>query len=190
MIKTCERCGKEFDGQFNRKYCSDECFKAHRREDRLRRYRENVEAEREQARQRYYGRHEPKPPRIKACEHCGAEFEAKSTAKYCPACRSIKHQEAVERYRAANPEKVKEFSRRWREQNRERYNELHRNWRAGNRTETPARPVTDTREYKRRYYAANREKIRDQARQRYEQQRLKRERQRLIAKLFARRQRS
>lgn len=192
MIKTCERCGKEFDGQFNRKYCSDECFKAHRREDRLRRYRENAEAEREQARQRYYGRHEPKPPRIKACELCGIEFEAKTTAKYCPACRKLKATEASKRYRAANPEKVRANARRWREQNRARYNERQRNWRAANRNETPAREVADTRErereYKRRYRETHREEIREYARQYYELQRLKLERQRIIEKLFARRQ--
>lgn len=193
MIKTCARCGKEFDSYHGAKYCSDECRREVRNEEHRRYYHANIEESRAKALRRYHTRYPKKAPRIKACEKCGSEFEAKTNAKYCLKCRKIKNLEATRRYQAAHPEKVKAAQRRWALRNRARCNELQRSWREANRREEPARREDSReheREYKRRYREANRERIREYDRQRYEQQRLKRERQRIIEKLFARRNRS
>ena len=186
MTKTCQRCGTQFDGHHSAKYCV-ECRRLARNEGKRRRYHANIEAERAKALQRYHARFDPRPPRIKACQRCGAEFEPKSNAKYCLACRKVKNLEAVKRYRATHAEQVKATGRRWRQQNREHCNELQRKWREVNRPDTPARRQRDPereREYKRRYYAAHREEILADQRQRYEQKRLKLERQRTLAKFL------
>ena len=187
MIKTCARCGHEFDGNHNAKYCSDECRLEVRNEGRRRRYQANIEVARAKSLQRYHARFDQRPPRIKTCEVCGTEFEAKTNAKYCPACRKVKNLEAVKRWRATHSDKVKEARRHWQQQNREHCNELQRKWREVNQPETPARRQRDPereREYKRRYYAAHREEILADQHQRYEQKRLKLERQRTLAKFL------
>ena len=188
MIKTCARCGHEFGAHHNAKYCSDECRREVKNENRRRRYHENIEVNRAEAKRRYRDRYVKKSPRIKPCETCGQPFEAKTNAKHCPTCRKIKNREAVDRYRAANPEKVKASRRRWVEQNRAHYNEQQRQWRQAHRREVPAREVTDQherqREYRRHYYETHREEILAAQRQRYEQERLRKQRQQTLAKFL------
>lgn len=210
MIKKCARCGSEFDGYHSAKYCSPECRKASRLEGRRRRYHANIKIERAKSVRRYHIRCSGKAPLIKSCEKCGGEFEAKTNAKYCPKCRKVKNLEAVRRYQAAHPEKVKAARRRWREQNRSRrlegarHNQPYKSHppriklceKCGSEFETKTNAKycptcgNNEREYKRRYREEHREQIREYDRQRYEQQRLKRERQRIIEKLFARRKRT
>ena len=60
------------------------------------------------------------------------------------------------KWRAANPEKVKEASRKWRAANPEKYKEYLRKWRAAN--------PEKTKEYQRKYTLANPEKNKEASR--------------------------
>ena len=171
MIKNCERCGEPYETTVPHlaRYCP-KCRRIVRNETRQRRYHNNIEFERERARLRYHHNALPSPPRIKNCALCGQEFEAKTCAKYCPTCRKEKKRELARIRR-------KEFY----EQHREQINERQRRYRAEHREQI--------NEYQRRYRAQHIEQIRERERQHRQQERLRKERQKLIARYFAWRKR-
>lgn len=67
MIRTCRRCGREFDGYCNALYCTD-CGLERKREIGCETFRRN---------------YQPKPPRVCKCAICGKEFETQKRALYC-----------------------------------------------------------------------------------------------------------
>lgn len=91
MIRTCRRCGTEFDGYCNALYCAD-C---------------GLERKREIGRETYRRNYQPKPPRVCKCAICGKEFETQKRALYCsPKCaaqarkaqrqkRCLEHRDAI-----------------------------------------------------------------------------------------------
>ena len=70
---------------------------------------------------------------IKPCARCGNDFDAKTCAKYCPACRDAAHREVriecQKRWNAANPEVVKQIQKRYREAHKQQLNEYSRRYR-------------------------------------------------------------
>lgn len=119
MIKTCERCGNDFEvtpNNFKRaKYCAD-CRKIVQREQ-LKQYKQRktspvicqrcgktiVEREHNrQSKERVKQRAKPKPvakaeytprPKICTCRHCHGKFTSINRTTVCPECKRIKHEE-------------------------------------------------------------------------------------------------
>ena len=89
---------------------------------------------------------------IKPCARCGHDFDAKTCAKYCPACRDAAHREVriecQKRWNAANPEAVKQMQKRNYESHKQQRNEYSRRYQESHRQQC--------NEYSRRY----REKLR------------------------------
>lgn len=69
-IKQCSYCGKEFEhNRSNRKYCSEDCYKAVKNEKRKEYYKKS----------KYKSK-----SKIKQCIHCGKTFEfTHANQKYC-----------------------------------------------------------------------------------------------------------
>jgi len=66
---------------------------------------------------------------IKACEICGAAFEARGSAKVCSdKCRREKERERKRRYREENREKEAKRHRRYYEENPEKVRERKRRY--------------------------------------------------------------
>lgn len=106
MIKQCARCGTNFDGRGNVKYCS-----ACRPEV----YREKQKRARD--------RHRAKDPALIkhetpcTCVRCNKEFTGHWNSKYCDDCKVIvgREQHAANslRYRQRHPEKVKPYQNQY-----------------------------------------------------------------------------
>ena len=95
-LETCRTCGKEFESEHGRKYCSEECRKTAQKE----------QWRRGNAR-RYAGISGQTEKRI--CAVCGEEFDGNGVQKYC----------STECYEKATGERRKEYFPRWYQENKE-----------------------------------------------------------------------
>lgn len=65
MLKTCERCGNEFEGRWNQKYCKD-C--------RVEAYRESRNLRRRRARQKKHSKESHLIEHVKAAKAAGMSY--------------------------------------------------------------------------------------------------------------------
>ena len=98
----------------------------------------------------------------RVCRKCGQEKPLSEFAKdktrtlgHSYICKQCKYEQS-RNWRAANPEKVREWSRKWRAANPEKVRTKKRKWREAN--------LEKVREYDRKRYAANPEKVRERSR--------------------------
>ena len=116
----------------------------------------------------------------RVCRKCGQEKPLSEFVKdktcalgYSHTCKQC-NAERNRKWRAANPEKIREYKRKRYAANPEKVREYNRKWRAANpekvleykRKRYAANPEK-VREYKRKRYAANPEKVREYNRKRY-----------------------
>lgn len=95
-IETCRTCGREFESEHGRKYCSDEC-----RSIGIKGYWKRGNARRKAG---ISGQTEKR-----TCAVCGAEFDGIGVQRYCsPDC-----------YEKATVERRKEYFPEWYQDNRE-----------------------------------------------------------------------
>ena len=113
----------------------------------------------------------------RVCRKCGQEKPLSEFAKdktrtlgHSYICKQCKYEQS-RNWRAANPEKVREWSRKWRAANPEKVRTKKRKWRAANpeKVRTKKRKwreanLEKVREYDRKRYAANPEKVRERSR--------------------------
>lgn len=113
MIKICQRCGCEFDGYHNRKFC-DECRTATKTEA-ARRYRETHREQCNERSRRYNSEH---PEVVREAVRRWRENHREQD------------RENSHKWRLNNPEKCRELLRRWKQANPERRREINRRYEA------------------------------------------------------------
>ena len=95
----------------------------------------------------------------RACKRCGKAITVKWQKTYCShECMVMSNRERVRKWRAANPEKVREMSRLWNKNNPEKISEAGRRYYKNN--------VEKVKEASKRYYKKNTEKVHARNRQR------------------------
>lgn len=80
---------------------------------------------------------------IKQCAACGKDFDAKTSAKYCSACRPAAYKkvylQARRRWEKNNPDKKKKYKLTWRRNHAEAAREHWRRWYRNHREEEKER---------------------------------------------------
>ena len=107
MVKICAGCGKEYEANRNRQYCSAECRKAATTKPKQEYMRQYYRAHRETILIQTHKRYQKKklPPAKKTCAVCGAEYEVKTNRRYCSEeCRRTANRENQRQHYRANRE--------------------------------------------------------------------------------------
>jgi 5-methylcytosine-specific restriction endonuclease McrA len=92
---------------------------------------------------------------IRACDRCGADFERRTVARFCPPCRPARDQERQAAYARRRPEVLRAGRRRWRERHPDQVVAIKAAWNAAN----PERQREHRRAGKRRNPEANRSHV-------------------------------